>query len=121
MTAVLTRSGRHRALPVQRDSVLHSRLVPVGLGLVAFALRALGLRTANDVFIDEVTYASFADQIAHGQLPNTGGELTPLWLLAALGASAMGAGARLRNRARQAQPAEEVVEERIEELIEISD
>ena len=74
MTAVLTRSRRHRAVPAKRDSVLHSRLVPVGLGLVAFALRALGLRTANDVFIDEVTYATFADQIAHGQLPNTGGE-----------------------------------------------
>jgi len=47
MTAVLTRSRRHRAVPAKRDSVLHSRLVPVGLGLVAFALRALGLRTAN--------------------------------------------------------------------------
>ena len=56
------------------------------------------------------------------QLPNTGGDLTPLWLLAALGASAMGAGARLRNRARHAQPAtaEGVVEETIiEEQIEI--
>ena len=39
------------------------------------------------------------------QLPNTGGDVTPLWLLAALGASAIGAGARLRGRARQAQPA----------------
>lgn len=75
MTAVLTRSGgRHRAAPAKRDyrRVLRSPLIPVGLGLLAFALRTLGLRTANDVFIDEVTYASFADQIAHGQLPNTG-------------------------------------------------
>jgi 5'-nucleotidase len=55
------------------------------------------------------------------QLPNTGGDLTPLWLLAALGASAMGAGARLRNRARHAQPAatEMAVEETIEEEIEV--
>jgi len=56
------------------------------------------------------------------QLPNTGGELTPLWLLAALGASAVGAGARLRNRARHAQPAtaERVEEETIiEEQIKI--
>jgi 5'-nucleotidase/UDP-sugar diphosphatase len=54
-------------------------------------------------------------------LPNTGGDLTPLWLLAALGASAMGAGARLRNRARHAQPPtiEGVVEETNEEQIEI--
>jgi 5'-nucleotidase / UDP-sugar diphosphatase len=50
------------------------------------------------------------------QLPNTGGDLTPLWLLAALGASAMGAGARLRNRARQAEPVveETIIEEEIE-------
>ena len=56
------------------------------------------------------------------QLPNTGGDLTPLWLLAALGASAMGAGARLRNRARQTLPATDVgvVEETIsEEEVEI--
>jgi 5'-nucleotidase / UDP-sugar diphosphatase len=55
------------------------------------------------------------------QLPNTGGDLTPLWLLAALGASAVGAGARIRSRARHAQPAatESVVVEMIEEQIEI--
>jgi 5'-nucleotidase / UDP-sugar diphosphatase len=59
---------------------------------------------------------------APAQLPNTGGDLTPLWLLAALGASAMGAGARLRNRARHAEPAtaEGMVEETIaEEQIEM--
>jgi 5'-nucleotidase len=56
---------------------------------------------------------------APAQLPNTGGDLTPLWLLAALGASAMGAGARLRNRARHAQPAadpEVLIEEQIENV-----
>jgi 5'-nucleotidase len=55
------------------------------------------------------------------QLPNTGGELTPLWLLAALGASAVGAGARLRSRLRHTQPAaDSVVEEtNAEEQIEI--
>jgi 5'-nucleotidase / UDP-sugar diphosphatase len=36
------------------------------------------------------------------QLPNTGGDLYPLWLLAAIGASAVGSGMRLRNRARRA-------------------
>jgi 5'-nucleotidase / UDP-sugar diphosphatase len=56
------------------------------------------------------------------QLPNTSGDLTPLWLLAALGASAMGAGARLRSRARHTQPAlaEDVVEATSEEQIEIA-
>jgi 5'-nucleotidase/UDP-sugar diphosphatase len=54
---------------------------------------------------------------APAQLPKTGGDLTSLWLLAALGASAMGAGARLRNRAAQGQRAAEP-EVLIEELIE---
>lgn len=40
-------------------------------------------------------------------LPNTGGDLSPVWLLAALGASAIGGGMRLRQRAeRHAAPAE---------------
>ncbi len=53
------------------------------------------------------------------QLPNTGGDLTPLWLLAALGASAIGAGARLRSGARHAQPAmaERAVVDTIEDPI----
>ena len=71
MTAVLTRTTRHRVVSADPG---YRRLVPVGLGVVALLVRALGLGTANDVFIDEVTYASFADQIAHGQLPNTGGD-----------------------------------------------
>jgi 5'-nucleotidase len=54
-------------------------------------------------------------------LPNTGGDLTPLWLLAALGASAVGAGARMRSRLRHAQPAatEVAMQETIEEQAEI--
>lgn len=44
------------------------------LGGLAFVVRALGLGTANDVFIDEVTYASLAGQVADGQLPSTVGE-----------------------------------------------
>ena len=35
------------------------------------------------------------------QLPNTAGELSPAWLLAALSAGAIGAGMRLRNRAQR--------------------
>jgi 5'-nucleotidase len=43
------------------------------------------------------------------QLPNTSGDMSPLWLLAALGASAVGSGMRLRNRARRGfAPAVEV-------------
>ena len=51
----------------------HAGIWALGLGVLAFALRALGLRTANEVFIDEVTYASLADQVAHGHLPSTDG------------------------------------------------
>ena len=41
------------------------------------------------------------------QLPNTSGDLSPLWLLAALGASAIGGGARLRSRTqRPSEPVE---------------
>jgi 5'-nucleotidase len=41
-------------------------------------------------------------------LPNTGGDLSPLCVLAALGASALGGGARLRSRASRAPVAEPV-------------
>lgn len=37
------------------------------------------------------------------ELPRTGGDLSPMWWLAALGASAIGSGLRLRNRARRAE------------------
>jgi 5'-nucleotidase / UDP-sugar diphosphatase len=53
------------------------------------------------------------------QLPNTGGDLTPLWLLAALGASAIGSGVRLRNRAWRTlapEPAPEVLTEAEEDV-----
>jgi len=47
-------------------------------------------------------------------LPKTGGDLSPLWLLAALGTSAIGGGARLRRRAgRPAEPAEAALVEEI--------
>lgn len=51
------------------------------------------------------------------QLPNTGGDLSPVWLLAALGASAIGGGLRLRNRARLPEPAPADDAEPVEETI----
>jgi 5'-nucleotidase len=52
------------------------------------------------------------------QLPNTGGDLSPLWLLAALGASAIGGGARLRRRAqRPAEPAEAAATHEADEVV----
>jgi 5'-nucleotidase / UDP-sugar diphosphatase len=54
------------------------------------------------------------------QLPRTGGELTPLWWLAALGAGAIGSGMRLRNRARRASAPEVVVLVEQEEEVEVA-
>jgi O-antigen/teichoic acid export membrane protein/glycosyltransferase involved in cell wall biosynthesis len=48
-------------------------LAAAGIGLLAMVVRAIGLLRANDLFIDELTYARFAEQIAHGHLPNEDG------------------------------------------------
>jgi 4-amino-4-deoxy-L-arabinose transferase-like glycosyltransferase len=63
--------GKHRG-----RSALHARPLAwaFGLGGVALLLRLLGLQRANEVFIDEVTYAALADQVARGRLPSTVGE-----------------------------------------------
>ena len=61
-------ADRRRFVPSPGIALL---LMVAGCGLLAFAVRATGLRRANDLFVDELTYASFADQVAHGQLPRT--------------------------------------------------
>jgi hypothetical protein len=55
------------------DSALGRSAVAATAALLAFGLRATGLQQANDLFIDELTYVGFADQINHGQLPNENG------------------------------------------------
>lgn len=45
------------------------------IGLVAFAIRAIGLMRANDLFIDELLYAPIGASVAQGQLPTFQGEL----------------------------------------------
>jgi hypothetical protein len=49
-------------------------VVAAVLGVVALVIRLFGLGCANEVFIDEVTYASLAEQLAHGLLPSSAGE-----------------------------------------------
>jgi hypothetical protein len=39
------------------------------VGLLALVFRVVGVQRANDVFIDEVTYADLARQMADGQMP----------------------------------------------------
>jgi 4-amino-4-deoxy-L-arabinose transferase-like glycosyltransferase len=52
------------------------RLVLAGgvLAVVALALRLWGLATANELFIDEVTYSRLALSVSRGQWPNLAGE-----------------------------------------------
>jgi 4-amino-4-deoxy-L-arabinose transferase-like glycosyltransferase len=77
--ATLAGAGSGTAAPglgVRLRTLLTGRAWPIAavLGLVAFAVRAFGLARANDLFIDELTYAEVADDIAHGTLPQQFGE-----------------------------------------------
>jgi O-antigen/teichoic acid export membrane protein/4-amino-4-deoxy-L-arabinose transferase-like glycosyltransferase len=49
-------------------------LISGGLAVLALSFRLAGLLRANELFIDEVTYASLAEQIAQGQIPQSGGD-----------------------------------------------
>ncbi|UKA49002.1 glycosyltransferase family 39 protein [Arthrobacter sp. FW305-123] len=44
--------------------------VPLLVGLLALVFRLVGVQRANDIFIDEVTYADIARQMADGQMPS---------------------------------------------------
>jgi hypothetical protein len=39
------------------------------IGLIAFAMRAIGLARANDLFVDELIYARIGNSVAQGQTP----------------------------------------------------
>jgi O-antigen/teichoic acid export membrane protein len=66
------------ALLRRRVAAWSGWIVGVSVGLVALGARAIGLTRANDLFIDELTYADFAQQVATGHLPNVHG--TPFFL-----------------------------------------
>ncbi len=77
--ATLAGAGSGTAAPgvgARLRARLAGRAWPIAavLGLVAFAVRAFGLARANDLFIDELTYAEVADDVAHGTLPHQFGE-----------------------------------------------
>ena len=77
--ATLAGAGSGTAAPgfgARLRALLAGRAWPIAavLGLVAFAVRAFGLARANDLFIDELTYAEVADDVAHGTLPQQFGE-----------------------------------------------
>lgn len=48
------------------------------VGLLALVFRVFGVQRANDIFIDEVTYADIARQVADGHMPSIFG--TPFFL-----------------------------------------
>lgn len=56
-----------------RSGVRRPVLVAAAIFLMAFALRAFGLGTANELFIDELTYARLAVAVSSGELPNLSG------------------------------------------------
>lgn len=69
--------GRHaqrgRRRPRHAGSSRHGTLLISGvLASLAFAVRSSGLVRANELFIDEVTYADLANQLAQGQIPRSG-------------------------------------------------
>jgi Dolichyl-phosphate-mannose-protein mannosyltransferase len=69
MTALMERvEAPLRAARADRGVVL-----ALVLGLLALQVRAIGLGRANDLFIDEITYANLANTVASGQLPNQDG------------------------------------------------
>lgn len=49
-------------------------LVGVAVGALALVLRLWGLTTANELFIDELTYARLALSVSRGEWPNLAGE-----------------------------------------------
>lgn len=63
-------SDTHGAQAMRRLSIWIAAL----LGLLALVLRAFGVHRANDVFIDEVSYADIARQIADGFMPSILGD-----------------------------------------------
>ncbi|WP_223935829.1 glycosyltransferase family 39 protein [Arthrobacter sp. StoSoilB5] len=48
----------------------HSWWIAVSVGLLGLVFRVFGVQRANDVFIDEVTYADLAREIADGKMPS---------------------------------------------------
>jgi 4-amino-4-deoxy-L-arabinose transferase-like glycosyltransferase len=76
--AVMTEAvsgGTLRPRHGHRQNLLHrGHLVEaVILGVLALIIRLAGLGSANELFIDEITYASLARQLAEGKIPSTGG------------------------------------------------
>lgn len=64
-------SAHRKESPHERGDVWTAAAL---FGCVALVMRVVGLTGANDVFIDELTYSSFADQVANGQLPHGSSE-----------------------------------------------
>lgn len=59
-------------------AIRHPWWVAACVGWLAVVFRVFGVQRANDVFIDEVTYADIAQQIAEGRMPSLSG--TPFFL-----------------------------------------
>ncbi|MEJ2885186.1 ArnT family glycosyltransferase [Actinomycetospora aeridis] len=71
MMAPLMRSITHGA-PGRRDWrwVLSAAVPVVVLGLVAFAVRAVGVHSGFELWVDEMVYSDLGNSVARGDLPN---------------------------------------------------
>ncbi|MET4540492.1 hypothetical protein ABIE37_002279 [Arthrobacter bambusae] len=67
-----------RSAGKRRQAIQHPLWVAALVGVLALVFRVFGVQRANDVFIDEVTYADLAQQMADGQMPTILG--TPFFL-----------------------------------------
>jgi hypothetical protein len=72
MTAILDRPPVELPAPARR-SPSHLWALPLLAGLLALGVRAVGLLRSTDLFIDELLYTRFADQVAHGSWPGENG------------------------------------------------
>ncbi|MCD4851379.1 glycosyltransferase family 39 protein [Arthrobacter sp. AK01] len=71
---VLPTEGRTRSSARRAQRALRrSRWVALLVGLLALVFRVFGVQRANDLFIDEVTYADIARQVADGHMPSSSG------------------------------------------------
>lgn len=60
---------------VRQIVLRRSVVIAAAVAVVAFLVRAIGLSTANELFIDELTYTRLAVAVGDGDLPNLAGAL----------------------------------------------
>jgi 4-amino-4-deoxy-L-arabinose transferase-like glycosyltransferase len=68
----IARPGPFRLAAVSTHSLIWAQVAL--FAVTAFAVRAAGLRRANELFVDELTYTAVAQSVSNGHLPSLGGQ-----------------------------------------------